>query len=185
MIATPRIRPLESPFTPEVETSLAMMMGGSRDVPPLALFRTLLKHPVLGDRIRPLGSGLLAKGTLPARDRELVILRTCARTGCEYEWGVHVRLFGPSLDADGAWFDATWAGRADDPAFTSRDGVLVRFADAMHDNAQAPDALWAEMAGTWNEEQLIGDFGVGIRRVTLMLSRSSIGPSTGATSVFQ
>ncbi|HEV7760231.1 MAG TPA: hypothetical protein VGO78_14620 [Acidimicrobiales bacterium] len=28
------------------------------------------------------------------RDREIVIDRTCARCGCQYEWGVHVAFFG-------------------------------------------------------------------------------------------
>jgi alkylhydroperoxidase family enzyme len=31
--------------------------------------------------------------SLSMRDREIVIDRTCARCGCEYEWGVHVAFF--------------------------------------------------------------------------------------------
>ena len=31
--------------------------------------------------------------SLPLREREIAIDRTCARCGCEYEWGVHVAYF--------------------------------------------------------------------------------------------
>jgi hypothetical protein len=34
--------------------------------------------------------GLLDKGPLSLRQREIVIDRTTARLGCAYEWGVHV-----------------------------------------------------------------------------------------------
>lgn len=33
----------------------------------------------------------------PPREREIVIDRTCARCGCEYEWGVHVAAFGSAV----------------------------------------------------------------------------------------
>ena len=56
------------------------------------------------------------------REREIVIDRTCARTGCEYEWGVHVATFAGAAHLTeeqvratvlGAATDACWsAGRA-------------------------------------------------------------------------
>ncbi len=42
-----------------------------------------------------MASGLLSKGLLSARDREIVIGRTTARAGAEYEWGVHRTVFWP------------------------------------------------------------------------------------------
>ncbi len=40
------------------------------------------------------GGHFLGRGsTLAIRDREIVIDRTCARCGNEYEWGVHVAAF--------------------------------------------------------------------------------------------
>jgi hypothetical protein len=36
-------------------------------------------------RMRPLGSGILNHGLVPPRDREIVLHRTCARAGAEYE----------------------------------------------------------------------------------------------------
>ncbi len=63
-----------------------------RGRPPLNLFLALARHPALLQDYLPLGSRLLLRGTLPGRDRELVILRTAWLCGCDYEWGQHQRL---------------------------------------------------------------------------------------------
>ncbi|HEX9104014.1 MAG TPA: carboxymuconolactone decarboxylase family protein, partial [Polyangia bacterium] len=84
-----RIAPLEPPYPPEIAASLHKWMPPGAAVEPLALFRTLQRHPALAERMRPLGAFLLGKTSLTLRERELVILRACARCGAEYEWGVH------------------------------------------------------------------------------------------------
>lgn len=149
-----RIAPLEAPFTPEVERSLSAMMGGS-ERPPLALFRTLLRNFDAGDRIRPLGSYLLTKGTLAPREREVVIHRVTARLGAEYEWGVHAVVFAEALGLSDDWIDATAAGTTDDPAFDDRDRLLIGFVDELVDTHRVSDELWSEMREGWREEQLI------------------------------
>lgn len=82
------------PYDADTGDMLAKWMPSGGAVEPLKLFRTLIHHPDLMSRMRSLGSGLLGKGLLEARERELVIDRVCARCGCEYEWGVHVAAFG-------------------------------------------------------------------------------------------
>jgi hypothetical protein len=57
-------------------------------VPPLLLFRTLAVNERVFHRV--MAGGLLDRGSLTLRERELVIDRTCFRCGSEYEWGVHV-----------------------------------------------------------------------------------------------
>ena len=48
--------------------------------------------------MRPLGAGILGpQSLLDPREREILIDRTCARCGCEYEWGVHVAAFGSGV----------------------------------------------------------------------------------------
>src|SRR5262249_26102945 len=53
----------------------------------LNIFATLAHHPKLMKRWMVFGSHVLAKNTLPARDRELLILRTGWNCGSPYEWG--------------------------------------------------------------------------------------------------
>src|SRR5437763_3882100 len=93
----PRIAALEPPYAPETAALLAKWMPPGNDVEPLRLFRTLAVHPELASRMRPLGAGILGHPRLDPRDREIVILRPCARAGAEYEWGVHAIAFGGPL----------------------------------------------------------------------------------------
>src|SRR5256714_12378063 len=93
----PRIAALEPPYAPETAALLAKWRPPGNDVEPLRLFRTLAVHDELASRMRPLGAGILGHPRLEPRERELLILRTCARAGAEYEWGVHAIAFGAPL----------------------------------------------------------------------------------------
>jgi len=153
--APTRIAPAAPPYAPEVDAALAKMMGARADLPPLALFRTLVRHFPLSERMRPLAAGLLAHGALEPADRELLILRTCARCGCEYEWGVHEALFGRAVGLSDAARRATAQAPGLDPAWGEREALLVALADALHDGAAVPDPLWAALAARWTPEQLL------------------------------
>ncbi len=155
-IATePRIAPLQAPFEPELEAMLKKWMPPGSPLEPLALFRTLAVHDQLLSRMRPLGAGILGHGRVPPRDRELIIDRTCARAGAEYEWGVHVVAFGHAVGLDDDQLAATAAGPADDQAFSSRDALLVRLADQLHDTCEISDDLWTALAELFRPDQLL------------------------------
>jgi 4-carboxymuconolactone decarboxylase len=111
-----RIAPLQPPYQPETAAMLAKWMPPGAAVEPLVLFRTLAVHDELFSRMRPLGAGILGHPRLEPRDREILILRTCARSGAEYEWGVHAETFGRPLGLTDQQIAATAAGQADDPA---------------------------------------------------------------------
>ena len=82
-----RLEPLDPPYDPDVARTLTRMMPPGQE--PLKLFRTVAHNRHILDKLRSTGAYLLNFGTLDPADRELVIQRTCARCGCEYEWGVH------------------------------------------------------------------------------------------------
>ena len=67
-----------------------------RGAPPLVLFRVMAGQPRAWEKFR--GGSLLDRGPLSLREREIVIDRTCALNGCEYEWGVHVATFAAAAD---------------------------------------------------------------------------------------
>lgn len=151
----PRIAPIEPPYTPAIAEVLRRSMTSGADVPPLALFRTLAVHPELFARMRPLGSALLAHGLVDPREREIVIHRTCARTGAEYEWGVHAVVFGRRLGLSDEQLAATAAGDAGDPCWSERDALLVRLADELHDTCAVSAELWSQLAARWTSPQLV------------------------------
>jgi 4-carboxymuconolactone decarboxylase len=151
----PRIAPLDPPYSTETAALLAKLMGPVDDVEPLRLFRTLAVHQELASRMHPLGSGILGHPRLAPRDRELLILRTCARAGAEYEWGVHALVFGKPLGLSDEQLQATASGSAEDPAFSLEDSQLIAAADALYETNTIPDELWGELSARLGEDQLI------------------------------
>jgi 4-carboxymuconolactone decarboxylase len=151
----PRIAPLQPPYEPEIDAALRRWMPPGVELEPLKLFRTLNVHAELASRMRPLGAGILAHGRLEPRDREIVIHRTCARAGAEYEWGVHAVAYGAPLGLSEEQIAATARGEANDPAWSGPDSELIAFSDELHDTATVSDVLWARLAARFSEEQLL------------------------------
>lgn len=156
MSTTPRITPLEPPYEPDTHDMLNRWMPPGAAIEPLALFRTLAIHGELMSRMRPLGSGILNHGQVPPRDREIVLHRTCARAGAEYEWGVHAVAFGQAVGLTEDQIAATaFACATDDDCWSEQDANLLRLADELHDTSTVSDELWAELRNTYTEQQLL------------------------------
>jgi 4-carboxymuconolactone decarboxylase len=155
VVMNPRIAPLEPPYEPEIDAILKKWMPPGAETEPLRLFRTLAVHDELASRMRPIGSGILGHGRVEPREREIVIHRTCARADAEYEWGVHVLAFGKPLGLSDEQIAATVHGSAEDPAWSERDALLIRLADELHDTSTVSDALWADLAAHFSDDQLL------------------------------
>lgn len=147
----PRLLPLDPPYAPEIADSLAAMMPPG--VPPLRLFRTLAWNPRVLDKIRR--GNLLDRGSLSRRDREIVILRTCARCGAEYEWGVHVAVFAEKVGISPRQVADTVAGEPSDASWSESDVALLGLVDALHDTARIDDARWTGLRRHFDEAQCV------------------------------
>ena len=134
---------------------LKRWMPPGATIEPLALFRTLAIHPDLMSRMRPLGSGILNHGEVPARDREIVLHRTCARAGAEYEWGVHAVTFASAVGLSEDQVAGTAAPSADEASWAPEDADLIRLADELHDTCAVSDELWARLAERYTDRQLL------------------------------
>jgi alkylhydroperoxidase family enzyme len=149
----PRIVPLEPPYEAEVARTLERMMPPG--VEPLKLFRTVAHNRHILDKLRSTGAYLLNFGALDPLDRELVIHRTCARCGSEYEWGVHAVAFGRPLGLSEEQIQATVTGSAEDPVWDERQSVLLQFVDQLHEQAAISEELWRKLAERWSPKQLV------------------------------
>jgi 4-carboxymuconolactone decarboxylase len=147
---TPRIQPLEPPYEPDVEAYLTKLMPADSGLEPLQIFRTLAVNFDLATRMRPLSAGLLAHGAIAPRERELVILRTTALSGAEYEWGVHATLFKELSEEE---IRGTVPGQTH--GWSKSDALLVRLCDELNASATVSDDLWDELRGHWSDPQLI------------------------------
>jgi 4-carboxymuconolactone decarboxylase len=150
-MATPRIAPLDPPYSPAIAALFERSLPPGME--PLKLFRTLARNERACQRF--FAGSLLDRGTIDLIEREIVILRSCARCGSEYEWGVHVTIFAERAGLDAAQIAATAEGDAVAPCWTARQGLLIALVDALHDKAGFSDDLWTALAAEWTEEQLI------------------------------
>lgn len=148
---SPRIAPAERPYSADMEETLAKLMPPG--IEPLLLFRVLAREPRLFRRF--MAGGLLDRGTLSMRDRELAITRTCARTGAEYEWGVHMTQFGARVGLSEADQRATLAHDTDHAGWSARDRLILRMIDALHETATIDDALWLELRAELSDQQIL------------------------------
>ena len=150
-MTAPRIAPLEPPYSASMEADFARVMPPG--VPPLLLFRTIARNPRVLSRF--MAGGLLDRGSLTLRERELAILRTCFRCGSEYEWGVHVAVFAAKAGLSDEEVRATCAPRPRADVFPPHDLAILRLCDALHDRADIDDALWGEIERELAPEQIV------------------------------
>lgn len=149
----PRITPLDPPYAEGIQKSLEKLMPPGME--PIKIFRTLVHNQDMADRMRVFASGLLNKGTLEPNHREIILHRTCARCGAEYEWGVHAAFYAQQLGWSDAKIAATVHGASDNPAWSEEESLLIQLADELHDTAMISDGLWEGLAANWTPEQII------------------------------
>lgn len=139
----PRIAPLTADELSDEQREL--LAGFQLDGPAGNIFATLARHPGLFRKWLPFGGKLLA-GKLPARDREILILRTALNCGTDYEYGQHV------LIAKGAGMtDDDIAGISDGSA----DPLLIAAADELHNGQTISDETWAALRARYDDERAL------------------------------
>jgi 4-carboxymuconolactone decarboxylase len=154
-VASARIAPLEPPYAPHVKVMLEKWMPPNSEMEPLRLFRTLGVHAELAARMRPLGAGILGHGLIEPRLREVMIHRTCALCGAEYEWGVHAVAFGRPLGFTDEQLAATVDGGAPDRLWSDAEHTVYRLADELHGTGDISDALFAELERHFEAQQIL------------------------------
>ena len=145
-----RIAPLQPPYAPEIQAQFDRIMRGA---PPLMLFRVMAGHIRAWEKFR--AGGLLDRGPLDLREREIVIDRTCALNKCEYEWGVHVAIFAEAARLTTDDLRATVHGDADAPCWSDAEKALVAAVDALHHRATLSDAEFAVLSAHYDADQIL------------------------------
>jgi alkylhydroperoxidase family enzyme len=171
-----RISPAAPPFPAGVQRRLDAIMPPGR--PPLVLFTTLARDERLFARF--MDGGLLDRGHLSLREREIVIHRTCGLNGAAYEWGVHAAIFAPHVGLAGAELAATVTGAPAD--WTPRERLLLDFCEAANARADIDDGLWARLRADFSEEaclelMLLAGF---YRTVSLLVNGLRLPPEPGS-----
>jgi 4-carboxymuconolactone decarboxylase len=114
---------------------------------------TVLRHPALFSAHSELAVLLMA-GTLPARDRELAVMRTGWLAQAPFEWGGHVELAKRMAGITSEEIERVIAGSAA-PGWGEHDRAVLRAVEELLGNAMISDETWAILAKTYDERQLI------------------------------
>jgi alkylhydroperoxidase family enzyme len=144
-----RIAPLQPPYAPEIQGQFDRIMRGA---PPLVLFRVVAGNARAWEKFR--AGSLLDRGPLSLREREIVIDRTCALTGCEYEWGVHVATFAQAAHLTDEQVGATVLGSADAPCWSPAEQALIAAVDALHLRATLDDAEFRALSAYYDDAKI-------------------------------
>src|ERR1700759_278603 len=146
-----RIAPAEPPYPTAVAEALQRIMPPGLE--PLVLFRTMARSPRVFGKM--FAAGLLDKGPLSLRQREIIIDRTTARLGCEYEWGVHVALFAGKVGFGATEIAATVHSAADAACWTPDEQALIGIVDDLVDRRTIAEATWMPARQHFDEAQLL------------------------------
>lgn len=149
---TPRIPPLLDPSPEVIEL---YERGGMRapDGSTLNIFATIAHHPKLLKRWLVFAAHVMSKNTLPARDRELAILRVGVRCASPYEFAQHVVIAAQCGVSDDEIEQVRTGPRH--PAWSPFDAALLAAVDELHDLGRVGDATWATLAAEYSTEQML------------------------------
>lgn len=154
--APARVAPVDSGLDAGPELTEALSKTLIRDGQVLNIMGTLAHNPTLMKRFNALGGAFLVHGLLPAREREIVILRVGANCRSVYEFGQHTLIGRDAGLSDGeiAALATTRAGGAG-AGWSADDEALIALADELCADDCVSDATFAALRRRWNDGELV------------------------------
>jgi alkylhydroperoxidase family enzyme len=145
---------LRNPNQPRIETDGFDAETLDALGPPIALFKVFARRPDRARAIHGWGSYYLSRrSALTLRHRELVIDRTTALCGAEYEWGIHIAMFAAKVDLTDAQVRSLTAGGPGDDCWTDpADRAVIAAVDALHARNDLTDDEWAALVTAVGED---------------------------------
>lgn len=155
---TERSRPTEARVAPltDIGGEAVEVMATTinrEDGTPLNIFATLAHHPKLFKRFNLFGGFLLNKGLVPAREREIVILRVGWNARSVYEFGQHTAI-GRRVGMSDAEIEALARSDVGD-SWAEHELDLIAMADELCADDCVSDATFDRLRRRWSEAELI------------------------------
>jgi alkylhydroperoxidase family enzyme len=118
-----------------------------------ALAGVLLHNPGVYRGFMQFSEALLRHGGIPAREREIVTLRTAWLCQAPVAWSNHTG-HAHDLGMSESEVEQLTVG-PDAPGWTPRERALLSLVDELHQSATVSDAVWAELARHFDVPQLV------------------------------
>src|SRR5690349_7578257 len=117
------------------------------------IFKTLARHKQLFSKWLVFAGHTLSQSTLPARDREIVILRMGWLSQAEYEWGHH-KAIGRQIGLDDDDFGIIQRG-PEAPGLDPFEATLLRAVDELNTDTFICDETWSALAERYDTQQML------------------------------
>lgn len=177
--ASARLAPVEADPVAASELAETLAKTVFRNGPVLNIMGTLAHQPMLLKRFNALGGAFLTHGLLPAREREIVILRVGWNCRSVYEFGQHT-LIGREAGLSDDEIAALATIRAGGP-WSADDEALIALADELCADDCVSDATFAALRRRWSDAELVELVALGgfYRMVSGFLNALGVEPEPG------
>jgi 4-carboxymuconolactone decarboxylase len=145
-----RIAPLDARSLTDTQREILGSYAAQPDRT-LQLFRICVRSPEMCRAWIP-ASRYFGNSSLSARERELVIMRTCWLCRNEYTWGNHVAGAKRAGLSDDDLLRITKGPEARE--WSRFDATLIRATDALHADQFIPDATWKILSERYGDREL-------------------------------
>src|SRR5262249_35975866 len=148
-LSQPRIPPIPDAELTDEQREILDGLSGPR--PALNIYRTFAHAPTALKRFLEWGSYVLSRrNCLPAREREIVILRVGFNCRSGYEFAQHSRI---GLQSGLTEDEIARIKQGADAGWSAADAALIRAADELTGDFFVTDATWAELGRHFDEQQ--------------------------------
>lgn len=117
------------------------------------LYAQMAHNPKLLKLFKPLSSFFGMHGLLPARDREIAVMRIAWLNQQPFIWGEHVRL-GHQAGITTDEVEAITVGSTAE-GWSDHDRAILSAVEELRATSDIADATWAVLAQSWSEGQLV------------------------------
>jgi alkylhydroperoxidase family enzyme len=146
-LTAPRVAPLTDAEMSAEQKEIVAPMGGRV----LNIFRTLLRDPKAIKAFLSWGNYVLSKRNgLPAREREIVILRIGYLCKSGYEWTQHVAIGKREGLTDD---ECARIKKGADAGWSAADAALIRASDELHNDQFITDTTWKALSAHFDQKQ--------------------------------
>jgi 4-carboxymuconolactone decarboxylase len=148
-LTAPRIAPLaDHEMDEDQKAALGTLTANG---PAVNIFRTMVRAPKALTGFLAWGNYILSRrNALPAREREIVILRIGFLCKSGYEWTQHVRI-GKGVGLTDEECERIKKGA--DAGWSPADAALIRASDELHEDQFITDATWAALKVHFTDKQ--------------------------------
>ncbi|WP_269858082.1 carboxymuconolactone decarboxylase family protein [Streptomyces sp. RPT161] len=154
-------------------TAKESLNGLLADRPAPNVMRTIANHPTLLPAMQPLMAHVAGE-VLPARERELVILRTAWRSQAPYIWAHH---HAAGLFVGLSETEIARVASEDTSEWTPFEAALLVAVDELHTRSVISDSTWKQLAERYDEEQFLELLALaGTYKTLAFILNSSVAP---------